>query len=134
VVGKGGHERLIPVPDVVAAALDAYLATTPGGAGPLIRSAVNPAAGLAPHTIGMLVTGWIRHAGVKRHARDRVGAHSLRHTCASDVHYASLDLAVVKEVLGHANIATTSRYLRRDRIDDMRTAMEAARHVTEAAT
>lgn len=53
-----------------------------------------------------------------------MSAHALRHTAASDVLDRSNDLRIVQEMLGHRNLATTSIYLRRASLTQMREAME----------
>lgn len=121
--GKGGHERTVPVPEPVAHQLDTYLAEG-ATAGPLFRSHTNPAAGISPKFLSDLVAGWMAAAGIKRGARDGVSAHALRHTFAHDVLDVTDDIRVVQELLGHANVSTTSRYVGRARRAEMRRAVE----------
>jgi site-specific recombinase XerD len=45
------------------------------------------------------------------------GAHSLRATAATNALYHEADIAKVQECLGHANIATTRLYDRRQKKD-----------------
>lgn len=123
IVGKGGHERIIPMVPEVATAVGDYLAQHPATDGPLVRSYREPWQALAADTISGQVSELMKAAGIKRHARDGVSAHALRHTCASDVLDASHDLTVVQELLGHQNLSTTAIYLRRAGIARMREAM-----------
>lgn len=128
VIGKGGHERFLPVePDEVRAVLDRYLLETGIVPGPLIRSHREPWRGLQPDSISRLVARWLTDAGVKVRRRDGVSAHALRHTAASDVLDACGDVRVVQELLGHAHLATSAVYLRRASIGKLRAAM-AGRH------
>lgn len=123
--GKGEHERVLPVPGEVATALRAHLAErTVGATGPMFRSFRSPTDGLRPHSISRLMGEWMFVAEVKRAARDGVSAHSLRHTCASDVLDRCGDLRLVQNLLGHGNVATTSVYLRRASLGKLRDAME----------
>lgn len=124
VTGKGGHERELPVPHMVARHLVAYLTEHPATVGPLIRSQVNGYSGIKPATISTLVSGWMSDAGVKLTARDGVSAHALRHTAASDILDECGDLRIVQQVLGHRQLSTTSIYLRRVDLPKMRDAME----------
>lgn len=124
VVGKGGHSRDLPVPDVVTRAIGAYLDEHPATSGPLIRSYRDTTA-LGRDTISGMVSEWMRFAGVKHAPRDGVSAHALRHTAASDLLDACGDLRVVQEFLGHEHLATTSIYLRRAGTAKMRDAMDA---------
>ena len=58
----------------------------------------------------------------------RARPHMLRHSFASEVAMATKDPAIVKELLGHASVASTDVYLHA-RWDDMRAAVEA--HTTK---
>ena len=63
---------------------------------------------LDPHTLGTLV---------KRHAQDAhvtkvVTPHVWRHTCATHLVQNHASLRHVQDMLGHASLATTERYLR----------------------
>ena len=125
-IGKGGHERDVPVPARTCRLINAYLDEIGVVGGPLIRSTVDPRAGLAPATLSHYVRHWMTASGVKRRAHDGRSAHGLRRTCGSDVMDACGDVQVVQAVLGHARIETTARYyLRPVPLDRMRTAMEA---------
>lgn len=124
-VGKAGHERVLPVPAKTAQALDTYLAEVGASGGPMIRSRSNPSTALTAQTIGTYVRRWLRAAGVKQGVLDGRSAHGLRRTAASDVMDRVGDIRVVQEMLGHARIETTARaYLRRVPIEQMREAME----------
>ncbi len=133
IVGKGSHERVLPVPPEVAEALECYLEEWPASAGPLIRSYRQWGEGLTPDTISGMVSEWMRAAGIKRRARDGVAAHALRHTAASDVLDRCGDLRVVQQMLGHSQLATTSIYLRRAGLSQLREAMEGRRYDGGAA-
>jgi site-specific recombinase XerD len=109
--GKGDHERVLPVPEEVAAALTAYLAEYPTRSGPLIRSYSYPTRGLSPSTVGMLMSRWMYDAGIKQGPLDSVSAHALRHTCATDVLDRCGDVTVVQDMLGHQSLTTTQMYV-----------------------
>lgn len=132
VFGKGDNQRVLPVPAEVAAALDAYLAEFPTTSGPMIRSYRRPAAGLTADALSGMVSEWMRKALVKKAGRDGVSAHALRATAASDVLDMCGDLRVVQEMLGHQNLATTSIYLRRAGLPQMRSAMAGRAYRPEA--
>lgn len=126
VVGKSGHERVLPVPSAVASALNVYLAEVGLGHGPMIRSQRwgDWRAGLSPSAVSKLVGVWMGDAGIKARNRDGISAHALRHTAASDVLERCHDLRVVQQMLGHAQLSTTAIYLRQAAIGEMRIAME----------
>lgn len=122
VAGKGGHVRLLPMPERVAEALNRY---RPGRSrGPLIQRA-DGHGGLAPSTIGILMAEWMRAAGVKRAAFDGRSCHALRHTLASGVADVEPDLRVTQQILGHRHLTSTQIYLRGVEADRMRTALES---------
>ena len=125
VTGKFGNERELPLPDDATRHLRDYLVDCPATVGPLIRShrRGRPWEPVRPQTVSKLVGIWMAAAGVKATPRDGISAHALRHTAASDVLDECGDLRVVMEMLGHQNLATTSIYLRRANIPQLRTAM-----------
>jgi integrase/recombinase XerC len=121
VIGKGGHEREVPIPREVAGAITWYLASHPATTGPLIRSYRQPHRALTPDTLSGQVSELMRAAGIKHAARDGMSAHALRHTCASD----TLEASGGNLWLGHANLNTVKIYLRHARSDEMRRAIDA---------
>jgi site-specific recombinase XerD len=122
-IGKGGHERRIPVPETTAHALDDYLDAIGRPAGPLIRTVDGQR--MSSKTLSGYVRGWMRSAGVKLAPLDGRSAHTLRRTAASDVMDHSGDVRAVQEMLGHARIETTARsYLRPVSMVALRDAME----------
>lgn len=123
VTGKGGHVREVPVTLEAARALDAYLSEHPATSGPLIRSYKQPHRPLRYNTLSHYVSAWMSAAGIKRCAHDGISAHALRHTAASDVLDECNDVRVVQAMLGHLHLSSTSVYLRRADIPQMRRAM-----------
>lgn len=124
VCGKGGHEREVPVIDEARHALEDYLVEYPASSGPLIRSYYQPHRGIRPSTLSHYLSAWCWAAGVKHAPYDGVSGHALRHTCASDVLDECGDLRAVQELLGHEHLSSTSIYLRRLRMGELRVAME----------
>lgn len=96
VLGKGDRERLVPIPDVLAAQVRAmpgpWCWPTREGDGPL-----------TPAHVGVLVS---------RALPEGVTAHNLRHRYASVAYALDHDLRAVQELLGHASVATTQVYTR----------------------
>jgi integrase/recombinase XerC len=120
--GKGRRERVLPVSGETMSALRVYLAESPAGAGPLIRSYNDPWSGVSGAYLSRLVARWMGDAGFKERPRDGVGAHSLRHTMATDALRAGAHLRDVQAALGHASITNTQVYLPW-LVGDLRTAM-----------
>lgn len=123
VVGKGLHEREVPVPVEARFALGAYLLEHPATSGPFIRSYTHPRA-IRPGTLSHYLSDWMSLAGVKVGPYDGRSAHALRHTAASDVLDNCNDLRVVQAMLGHLHLASSSVYLRRAGMRKMLEAME----------
>lgn len=111
VVGKGGHERILPITPETWTVMHRYLSQYPAAYGPLVRSYTIRDAGLGSPSISKMVGEWASEAGIKASVRDGVSAHALRHTCAQDVLRGGANLRDVQQMLGHSSIATTQIYL-----------------------
>ncbi len=133
IVGKGGHERILPVTIEVRSAIAAYLGVRGMVSGPFLQKYSRQKGGLSAGTISQCMSKWMTEAGVKTARGDGVSAHALRHTAASDVLDQCHDLRVVQQMLGHVSLTTTSIYLRRACLDDMRNAMEGRPYRPDAA-
>ena len=123
VTGKGGKERVVPLPEAAREALEAYLVLRrrPGFlAEPLITSLRSRGAGslsgdgpqrrgvtrLGPRDVRRVLAARAREAGVV----DRVHPHRLRHSYATHLLDMGADLREIQELLGHASLATTEKY------------------------
>lgn len=126
IIGKGGHERVEPVPPWAAAHLRAYLAETGARSGALIQRYDRPGPISRGH-LGRLFDGWMREAGVKAAPFDGRAPHAFRHTIASELLEAGADIRVVQELLGHQSLTSTQVYLRRASAGRVLEAMERAR-------
>lgn len=104
--GKGGTERMVWLSGETIEALNQYLVVRGTAKGALISSYHHPGRRLHTTYLGMLVARWMAAAGIDE------SAHALRHSAATEMLRAGATLAVVQHALGHANLATTSRYLR----------------------
>lgn len=113
VVGKGGHERRVPVHPLVEAEIGAELGRRRvGGHGSGFRWTGDMTADgfLFPSPAGGHVTGGWISARLGKILPDRWTAHTLRHRFASLAYAGSKDLRAVQELLGHSSPATTARY------------------------
>lgn len=133
--GKGGHQRLLPVPSDVARDLDRYLAAEPASAGDALVRRRHPTPGpIGAKRVGRLMREWMEEAGVKAAPGDGRACHSLRHTLASEVAESGAPLPVLQQILGHQSLTSTQVYLRRAELRRVREALEhAAGNAREAA-
>jgi integrase/recombinase XerD len=101
--GKGGKDRLIPL----HAALREVLEQVPAHERQPSWAVVGKRTGEALNRKGLCHTfdRWLHGLGVK------VTAHQLRHTFATQMMKEGANLRVVQELLGHADMSTTQRYL-----------------------
>jgi integrase/recombinase XerC len=112
VTGKGGKMRMVPVIPSARLAVDSYLAACPHRVdqdGPLFLGSRG----------GPLADGIARRR--MREIRATLGLpesatpHALRHSFATHLLEAGGDLRTIQELLGHAGLSTTQRYLGVDR-------------------
>jgi integrase/recombinase XerD len=106
--GKGGKDRVVPVPARAKAAVDVYLRDVR----PVFaRDPKEPALFLQRYgtrlstvMIGLLVSAYGRAIGV------RIAPHGLRHACATHLLQRGADIRHVQQLLGHRDIQTTAVY------------------------
>lgn len=96
--GKGGRMREVPMMDGLARAVRARLLATGGWLLPGADQGHLSARHVGILASRLLPDGWT--------------LHSLRHRCASVAYAADRDLLSVQQLLGHASVATTQRYVR----------------------
>lgn len=96
--GKGGKERVVPLPKRLAAIL------TEREPGYLFPG--DDDGHLSPRYVGKLLAGLLTEGFT---------AHTLRHRFATRAYEATHDLLLVQELLGHSSPGTTRRYVRFDR-------------------
>jgi integrase/recombinase XerC len=107
VLGKGGKERVVPVPEKAGASLAAYLEPRRGPgilAEPVFLNARGTA--LGARGVRVVLARRLAELAVDR----RVTPHTLRHSYATHLLDADVDLRSIQELLGHERLATTQRY------------------------
>lgn len=114
--GKGSKWRWIYWRPPGAAALARYLMLRRGkrGSGPLFRgvSSRNPGGAITPNLVRSKVRRIAEAAGIP--LPPGAPLHSFRHFFARDAIARGADVSEVSQLLGHASIETTMRYLRHD--------------------
>jgi len=115
VIGKGRHERILPLWKETATALKAWLAIRPRCGLPELFP---NAAGRAMTRSGFehILSKYVIIASKQQPsiAKKRVTPHVLRHTCALHTLQATRDVRKVSLWLGHASLQSTEVYLRAD--------------------
>ncbi|MGE4132355.1 MAG: tyrosine-type recombinase/integrase [Bdellovibrionales bacterium] len=97
ILGKGGRERLVAFPDLVAE----FLGSLPRlGKFVLGEEPTNPRQAYE----------WIRQAGARAGLLKPLHPHALRHSYATHLLTSGTDLRVLQELLGHRSLAATQRY------------------------
>jgi integrase/recombinase XerD len=104
--GKGQKERLVPISPRLLKVLRAYWLTCrpktwlfPGG--------IDPAKRLTETTVRQLCEQSAERAGLNK----RITPHTLRHSFATHLLEAGVDLLTVQALLGHSHLRTTAIYL-----------------------
>jgi integrase/recombinase XerD len=109
-LGKGRKERLCPLwPETAKALRQIICAGKPEDV--LFRNAQG--APLTRDGVAYLLNKYVRVAAeqVPTLRKRRVTPHVLRHSCAVALLQAGVDISVIRDYLGHASVATTSRYV-----------------------
>jgi integrase/recombinase XerD len=119
--GKGSKERVVPIGQMAAKAVAAYLERGRPG---LVKG--RPEARLFVNFRGAALTRQGLYKIVRRHAvsaglADRMSPHTLRHSFATHLLAGGCDLRSVQEMLGHADVSTTQLYthLSSERLKDV---------------
>ena len=107
VIGKGNKERVVPVGSVALEALRQYLQLRP-----MVKPVDNAlfVGNRGKRLTTRLVQSHIKAAAEKEELGGRVTPHKLRHAFATQLLSNGVDMRLVQEMLGHANLATTQVY------------------------
>jgi len=111
VLGKGGHERIVPIGKNALAAIKTYRQVlqresgiSEGISGPLF---LNKNKGrLTARSVARILDQLVTACGLLT----PVSPHTLRHTFATHMLDAGADLRAVQELLGHKSLSTTQKY------------------------
>jgi site-specific recombinase XerD len=109
--GKGAKQRVVPLTPLVIEAIREYLQCRPQtGSDHLFVSRVGgrPIAG---RVTNRMLARVLEEAGLDQHG---ITPHALRRTFATHLIRNGVDVRTVQELLGHADLQTTARYLHSD--------------------
>lgn len=128
VMGKGRKERLIPMNQSVEKALRKWLELRPKGK--------KDCQSLFLDRIGERITARMIQYAVRKTVKalgldPRISPHKLRHTFATNLYGQNIDLRDIQELLGHANIVSTSIYTHTN-VDKVRAAVNTLHLKKEA--
>jgi site-specific recombinase XerD len=123
VVGKGGHQRWVPLSRSAVSALEGYLRVS------LDRFADDELEDVifVGRSNGPISANWVREVAraVAEEINVECSPHVLRHTWATRAHRAGVPATDIQAVLGHVSPATTAIYIHAD-ADSMARAVELA--------
>jgi integrase/recombinase XerD len=106
ICGKGQKERLVPISQRLLKVLRAYWRTCRPTTW-LFPGVIDPAKRLTENTVRQLCEQSAERAGLNK----RVTPHTLRHSFATHLLEAGVDLLTVQALLGHNHLRTTAIYL-----------------------
>lgn len=109
VIGKGNKERLVPIGDIAAEAVKAYMEVRPAAADSRSDDV------LFLNRFGRPLSRQSMFKMIKRQAlicdiRKKISPHTFRHSFATHLVENGADLRAVQELLGHESITTTEIY------------------------
>jgi len=112
VTGKGNKERLVYLNDACQTAIKDYLAVRPNDSLPITeKNALFISRNhrrISPKTVQHIVKTYLEKSGLGNMG---YSTHKLRHTAATLMYqHGNVDIRVLKDILGHANLGTTQIY------------------------
>ena len=111
--GKGGKERVVPLPKAARDALRAYLdeRRAPGVLAEPLFVSLNATRGMKPQRLGVRdARRRLRKRALEAGLAGRIHPHRMRHSYATHLLDMGADLRAIQELLGHASLSTTQRY------------------------
>jgi site-specific recombinase XerD len=109
-LGKGRKERICPLWSETASAIHRIMQVGTADGFLFRNSRGSP---LTRDGVAYLLRKYVRVAAQKVPAlrKRRVSPHVMRHSCAVALLQSGVDVSVIRDYLGHASVATTSRYI-----------------------
>ena len=111
-LGKGNKERIVYLNDACRSAIESYMAVRPNDSiKPSDKSALFISRNnkrISNKTVQYIVKKYLEKAGL---GGQGLSTHKLRHTAATLMYqHGNVDIRVLKDILGHANLGTTQIY------------------------
>lgn len=119
--GKGGKSREVPLGGAAERALAAYLATRKGAGSDEPMFTNRDGTALSTRSVQRMVRRWSTQGGVAA----RATPHAMRHSYATHLLDAGVDLRSIQELLGHASLSSTQIYTKVS-LDHLMTVYDAA--------
>lgn len=113
VMGKGGKERIVPIPEQARGALGAWLEVRrhPGVLSEPLFISLRPRRESGPRRLAAREARRIlAERAVRADLDEHVHPHRLRHSYATHLLDMGADLREIQELLGHASLSTTQKY------------------------
>jgi integrase/recombinase XerC len=109
--GKGAKERVVPLTPLVVEAVKEYLPCRPQTESQHLFVSRVGGHPLHARVAGRMLQHVLQRAGL---GEEHITPHRLRHTFATHLIRSGVDVRTVQELLGHADLQTTARYLHSD--------------------
>jgi site-specific recombinase XerD len=109
--GKGDKQRVVPLTEQAVEAIQAYLPYRTKTEDHHLFVSANGGHRLHGRVVNAMLTTTIRKAGLEGQG---ITPHKLRHTFATHLIRNGVDVRTVQELLGHADLETTAKYLHSD--------------------
>ncbi|MAI77396.1 MAG: hypothetical protein CL917_00475 [Deltaproteobacteria bacterium] len=113
VMGKGGKERIVPIPEQALLALENWLKvrSRPGVLSEPLFIVLRKVDAAEVKRLGARdIRRMLEKRGNQGGIQDRVHPHRLRHSYATHLLDMGADLREIQELLGHASLSTTQKY------------------------
>ncbi|MFO0619500.1 MAG: tyrosine-type recombinase/integrase [Polyangiaceae bacterium] len=104
--GKGGRPRYVMLGKTPHSSLRAYWAATRPPK-PYLFPGADPRSSIDPRSVRLAIRAAVVTSGLKK----KITPHVLRHSFATHLHERGADITTIQQLLGHASVRTTMRYV-----------------------
>lgn len=124
--GKGGKNRQVPMNEILLQQMKTYVENVRPATTSVNFFATAKTGAVSPQYVNQHLKKAAEAAGIDKN----VTSHALRHSFASQLVRGDVHVAVIKDLLGHADVRTTSVYMHTD-LSDMQDAVNALPFLNE---